>query len=81
LAALPKSMGGIAPVRQIDPLIEFTAKACARRYLAPRSGRNTVTPLPHMTSEGADQVYLKTAKALGLDVSLHLQQRADEVIE
>jgi hypothetical protein len=34
-----------------------------------------------MTSEGADQVYLKTAKALGLDVSLHLQQRADEVIK
>jgi hypothetical protein len=28
LAALPKSMG-IAPVRLSDPLVEFTAKACA----------------------------------------------------
>ena len=42
------SHGGIAPVRQSDRLVEFSAKACARRYLAPRPARNAATPLPHI---------------------------------
>ena len=29
-------------------LVEFSAKACARRYLAPRPARNAATPLPHI---------------------------------
>src|SRR6266513_2650409 len=41
-------MGGIAPVRQSDRLVGFTAEARARRYLAPRPARNAVTPLPHI---------------------------------
>src|SRR6266849_10179949 len=41
-------MGGIAPVRQSDRLVGFTAEDRARRYLAPRPARNAVTPLPHI---------------------------------
>ena len=45
-------MGGIAAVRQSDRLVEFSAKARARRYFAPRPARNAATPFC-LTSHGA----------------------------